>query len=350
MVKERLFSIIVLCSIAISLSGCMAARSKKEYRGEAGTYSKGVPSKAAQLRRLLSYKKYPLNVRQTPYKEQNYEGYKTSLLQLQSVGDNGQENNEMRAVFYQSQYPGPKKLFVIVPVWGGSTYPSDGFADSAVKYAGGNVDVIKIDAPEPIIVMEKFEKVKNKKEVVVLLKRLGRRIRNAVINTQRMIAWALKNENIDKKSVTIMGISKGSIIAGLATQVDPQITNAIFVMGGSSPARLVYSCDYYNVGETLEKNLHWSQDKAFPVFQHYLGIYNVYNLPTRLNPSHVLIFESTRDACFLAINRRDLWLAMGQPTIIGFPHGHQVSFASMTLAGGYYMRHKVNEFLAKGHT
>jgi len=341
---------LILCCAFFSLSGCMAARIKTVYRGEPGTYSKGIPSQYIKARKLLAYPRRPLKVQETIYAKQNFKNYQTSFLRFKSIGQNGQKNNEVSAVYFHSELPGPKKLVVIIPLWGGSVYPSNALSVGILRAGHGQVDVIKMLGANPVLKMELLEHATSGKEVRHLLKTLAIRTKNTIINIQRLINWTLSHKNISRQHVFIMGFSKGAIVTGIVAQIDPQVTDAILVMGAASAADILYTCDYYNTREAVTKNLDWSNAKFRAVVEEYLGLYNVYNFPTRLNPSHVLIFDAHNDKCVSKKNRDDLWLAMGKPTRISFLYTHRISFTAMTLAGGYYMRFKIYEFINKGYS
>ncbi len=323
----------------------MSARIKTIYHGQPGTYSKGNPRKARLAKKLLAYPRRPLHVQEIVYAKQNFKNYRTSFFRFKSVGKNNQKGNYVTGIYFQSKLPGPKKLLVIVPLWGGSTYPSTALSQGILKESHGRVDVIKLLGVNPIVDMEGFTKAKTGRQVKDLLKALALHTKNTIIDIQRLINWTLQHKNIARKHVILMGFSKGTIVSAIIAQIDPQVTGVILVMGAASAAELLYTCDYYKTRQSVTQNLGWSNEKFLTVLRRYLGLYNVYNFPTRLNPSQVLILEAHNDRCVWPRDRKRLWLAMGQPTKISFLYTHRMAFSSMTMMGGYYMRFKIYEFI-----
>ena len=172
------------------------------------------------------------------------------------------------------------------------------------------------------------------------------RTKNTVIDTRRLIGWAAKQKEISPKHIIIIGFSRGVIAAGLVTMTDPKITGAIFVMGGANPAETLYHCKYaIPIRQAVTQRFHWSNKKYWSVLHRYLSPLDVSDYPTRLNPSHVLIFDSQYDKCIPKVSRDNLWLSMGKPTRISFLYTHRISFLSMTMIGGYYLRRKVFDFI-----
>ncbi len=83
-------------------------------------------------------------------------------IEYPSSGHNGHPQNIVEGLYLRSRDPGPKKLVVVMPIWGTSTYPPDKVSHGYARHAGKDANVIWIyDAaplfPWPTLRMAKTE-------------------------------------------------------------------------------------------------------------------------------------------------------------------------------------------------
>jgi len=347
---KRIFKIFICC-ICISLAGCMANVAPPYHKAAYQvTPTKSQRKWQKRAKSFFAYSRRRLRVHETIYGRQDFKNYQVSFLRFHSVGDNGQDGNDVTAYYFRSKLPGPKKLLIMVPIWGGAKYPSRAISQGMLKASKGHVNVIRILGANNLINMEKLESAESPKVFRRLLRKLARRTKVTVIDARRLINWAVSQGDISRKSVTVIGFSRGAIGASFLAQIDPNITGAILVMSGAGPGRILYDCNYYDIRKEITKRFHWSNEKLLSVLQHYMGIFNVARYPTRLNPSHVLMFTARYDQCFLTKPKNDLWLSMGKPRRISLLFVHRLAFLTMTAAGGYFMRRKIYQFVIHDYT
>lgn len=341
---SRLF-IIVVCCICASLAGCMAhIYTPYQRQGRLATHHQ--PLKNTNT--LFSTPLNPLKIEETPYADKKHLNYKISFLKFPSVGDNGQPNNAVEAVYYRSTLPGRHRLLIVLPIWGGSTFPSKMITEPIYRHSKGYINVIRVQGKNNLLNINKLEQAPTIKQFRHMLKTLVIRTKNTTIDIKRLVNWATHQKNISPHQISIIGFSRGTIIAGLVAQTDPHITNAIYVVGGPNPADMLYHCDYYELRRKITARFHWSNEKFFSVLHTYLSpAFNIVHYPARLDPRHILIFDAYFDTCISKKSRHELWSGMGKPERYSFLYGHQLSFGSMTIGGLYFMPRKIIQFIER---
>ncbi|OGT55198.1 MAG: hypothetical protein A3F17_08875 [Gammaproteobacteria bacterium RIFCSPHIGHO2_12_FULL_41_15] len=282
---------------------------------------------------------------QTLYRNDPNENYQVIFLKYPSVGNNGQEDSEVDALYYRSKLPGKHKLLVVMPIWGGSKYPPYGITATLLRESKGELDIIRVLGDAPILNIDDLEDSKTVAEFHHSLKILANRTQYTITDVRHLVDWAVRQNNVDPQHVNIVGFSKSTIIAAILAETDPNITGLITVMGGSNPAEMIYFCNYYKVRKKITARFHWSDEKLMTVLNSYLSPINVAHYPRRLDPCHVLIFDSHDDLCVARQTQDELWNAVGKPERISFLYDHAASFGAMTLVGGYFMRYKILDFI-----
>ena len=336
----------VICCVCAGLTGCMSHHYTANNPSRRHGSDQKMLHQLKVARATFSYSPNTLKIQDTLYRKKTFRDYHIRLLKFTSVGDNGQDHDQVEAIYYKSKLPGRHKLLVVLPIYGGSKYPPAGITSTILTKSQGKINIIRVLGKNSILRIEDLEKAPTVPKFKRMLKLLAVRIKNTVIDVRRLVDWAARQKEISPQHINIIGFSKTSIIAGLITQIDPHISDAIYVMGGSNPADMLYHCDYYDIRKNITRRFHWSNKKLKSVLNGYLGpLFNVAHYPSRLDSCHVLIFESRYDKCIAKKPKDELWLGMGKPERISFYYGHQVSFGSMTFAGGYFMRYKILNFI-----
>lgn len=214
------------------------------------------------------------------------------------------------------------------------------------QHSRGHINVIRVQGKYPLLDIKNLEDAPTVKEFKRLLKVLALRITNTVIDARRLVDWAAHQKNISPHRISIIGFSRSSIIAGLVTRTDPNIANAIYVMGGPNPADMIYHCDYYDLKKNNARRFHWSNKKLLSVLHAYLSpTFDVLRYPARLHPRHILIIDAHHDTCISKASREALWVGMGKPERYSLRYDHKMAFGSMTLAGAYFMQRKIVKFI-----
>lgn len=348
MAMDRRLVKIFMTLIFLSLGGCSEYVFTPHRPSAHGDYWK--PSKAQQHvadKSLFFIPRESLKMKQHVYRTQNYPNYQSSFLSFHSIGVNGQKNNEVTAIYSRSKLPGRRPLFVILPIWGGPKYPPKAVEQAVMRFSRGKINVLRTLGERPAENIEELQESRTPQEFYRLLEVLVARTRYTIVDTEQIINWALKQGDVDPRNVIIIGFSRGVFVAGLLTQIDPKITGAIFVMGGATPSDILYSCNFYNVRKKITQRFHWSNEKFRSIIQQYLAPFDIANYPTRLDPSRVLIFDSAYDTCIPEKAREDLWLTMGKPDRISLLYDHVAAFYSLTILGGYFMRHIIQDFVSQ---
>lgn len=274
--------------------------------------------------------------------------YRLRRLSFPSLGDNGQAGVRSRANYYESKLPGRKKLLIILPIWGGSKYPSIRIAEGVLERNDGAVNVLVVDGERDMVDWKMIETAQNEDQFVQLTRQyMAERIRTTVIDIRRWVDWADARQDIDTRHMGLIGFSISSIIGSAAYAVDHRLSTGIFVIGGANPDEILASCHWEpeELRNIITTRFGWDVHHYQEVLHPLLEPINPARFGAGVDPRHVLIFDSYYDSCMPASSREALWEAMGRPERISFLQDHKVSFMSVTPLGLNIMRVKIYDFL-----
>jgi len=274
--------------------------------------------------------------------------YEFRLLEIPSVGDNGQHDNLVTARYYRSTLPGSHPLVIVLPIWGSFTYPPRKFSSSIQRRSNGAVHVLHLqgdthltDWPGLIVAADETEFLELGREAI-------ERQRVTIVDVRRLIDWAEQRPEIEADRVALIGCSLGAVVAGTIATQEPRLAATVSVMGGSHQHLVVAYCDGKRATRVQAKaaeTFGWSREELAAQLEPIMSVVDPANYPDRVDPRRVLIIEAGRDKCVPEKSREDLWLALGKPERISMDYDHAPAFYSMTPLGLSWMRRRIWEFL-----
>ncbi len=301
---------------------------------------------------MQSYYDYP---RETVDLKNNTDPVDTDLsytvrhLKYPSISDNGQKDNLVRGTFYKSKSKEKKPLIIILPLWGSYTYPVDETSEDLIK-DGNDRHVLLFKGENFMLDWKSAGQALTPKEFDIATTKMAERFKTHVTDLRRFIDWAETQPTIDMSRIAIIGFSHSALVATVAAAVDPRIRITISVMGGTHIHQILANCSLERT-DTLKKviteRFGWSKERYQQELKKNMKQLSLVKMQHRINPKNTLIIESAYDDCIPQTARDDLWKYTGYPDKFSYAYGHKTAFLSMTILGGYSLRHKIYDFLDK---
>ncbi len=273
--------------------------------------------------------------------------YELRLIEMPSVGDNGQDGNLVTARYYRSTLPGPRPLVIVLPIWGSFTYPPRKMSASIQRQSGGAVHVLYVQGDSYLADWSGFVAAADESEFLELWREAVERQRVTIVDVRRLIDWAEQRPEIDPGRIGLIGFSLGAVVAGTITTQEPRLAATVSVMGGSHLHSIIANCDgkrSTSVQEIAAGSFGWDREKLAAQLEPITSVVDPANYPNRVDPRTVLIIDAKRDKCVPKRSRQDLWLALGKPERISMNYDHEPAFYSMTPLGFNWMRRRIWEF------
>jgi hypothetical protein len=274
--------------------------------------------------------------------------YELRLLELPSIGDNGQHDNLVTAKYYRSTLPGQHPLVIVLPIWGSYTYPPRKLSSSIQRRSNGAVHVLHVQGDTHLADWPGLVAAADEAEFLELWREAVERQRVTIVDVRRLIDWAEQRPEIDAGRVALIGCSISAMVAGTIATQEPRLAATVTVMGGSHMQSVVANCDGKRATRVQEKaaeSFGWGREELEAQLEPIMSVVDPANYPDRVDPRRVLIIEANRDKCAPRESREDLWLALGKPDRISMNYDHAPAFYSMTPLGLSWMRRRIWEFL-----
>jgi len=274
--------------------------------------------------------------------------YELRLIELPSVGDNGQHDNLVTARYYRSTLPGSRPMVIVLPIWGSFTYPPRKICSSIQRYSQGAVHVLHVQGDDYLADWDGFVAAADEFEFLELWREAVDRQRVTMIDVRRLVDWAEDRPEIDDHLVALIGFSLGAIVAGTIATQEPRLAATVSVMGGSHLHSVVATCDGKRATRVQEKaaaSFGWNREELAAQLEPITSVLDPANYPNRADPRRVLIIDANRDLCVPESAREDLWLALGKPERISMDYDHAPAFYSITPLGFNWMRRRIWDFL-----
>lgn len=274
--------------------------------------------------------------------------YSERMLTFPSVGDNGQDGNEVRARYLRSEVAGPRPLVIVLPIYARFTYPSRKMAKFLQKRSEGGVHVLDVEGNDFLIDWATLAETDDEEAVLELFRQGIERERITVIDIRRLIDWAEQRPEIDATRVGLVGFSRSAIVAGIVATQDERLTATVLMMGGAHPDQIIAQCDGVRtsaVHENVQRRFGWDQDELERQIHDLFAVVDSANYPDRVDPATVLIFEAGKDECIPESSREALREAMGGPKVFSIDRKHRRAFLDITPLGGNWLCHRTWDFL-----
>lgn len=297
---------------------------------------------------FYSYPKAPIEPQMDSHLRRHRGAYEVWDLELPSIGDNGQPDHVIRARYFASRIPGPKRLIVVLPIYGKSVYPSHKVARYLTKQRDAETtNVLLLLGGENLYDWQAMAAAETEDELIAEVEQSVYRIKNTVIDIRRFLDWAEERPEIDPERIGIVGFSFSSILANLTMALDERIAAGVFFMGGGHIHQIFAHCegnDLQKVRRRLGHRLGWTNLHFEYELEGPLRPIEPTRLASLLGSRPVLLAESVVDAVIPPDSRRDLRESLGEPDRIRFVIGHRAAFLSLTPLGFNYSTRKIRQF------
>jgi dienelactone hydrolase len=283
----------------------------------------------------------------TNHVEGEENGYVVRLLTMPSAGENGQAGNAITVRYHEHAGGARRPLVVILPIWGGHTYPPSIVAQDLL--AEGRVNVMRVLGEKTVIDWDRLGRAADPDAFRLELRRMVERVRTTIVDLRRLLDWAEARPAVDTGRIGLVGFSESTLqVAGLMAS-EARLAAAVLVMGGAHPHQMLATC--YGPPEDMRAQIltrfGWTAaqfaEEAAPIVRPV----DAAHLGSRLSPERVLILDAEYDDCVPRSARDALWQVTGAPTRVSVLSTHAGSFLGMTFLGGNHLRHRILDFLGR---
>jgi hypothetical protein len=266
-----------------------------------------------------------------------------------SGGRNGHPQNLVEGQYFRSKDSGPKKLVVVMPIWGTSTYPPAKISSGYARRAGRDTQVIWIYGSAPLFPWNDLSTVTNEAEFVAMARDSAERYRASVVDMRRVIDWAETRPEIDASRIGFVGFSMSALVTATLLGNDSRVKAAVLMMGAANYADIFATCDD-RAGEVRNhamRTFGWSLDRYREFFRELFGPADPTQFAGHYDPDKILMIDAMFDDCMPESSRAALWEVAGHPERITMLYRHRTSFYSLTPLGLNFTRRKIYHFLDK---
>lgn len=170
-------------------------------------------------------------------------------------------------------------------------------------------------------------------------------LRARVIDTRRVLEWALRRSEIDDARVALVGFSHGAIVGGLVTAVEPRIKAAALVLGGGDLAGIIRDSSERSLArirEALMADQDLTTGGFYDAASAALEDVDPLTYAPLISPRTILMINARFDHVIRRPYTETLWRALGRPELAWLPAGHYTAgfFTS-------YARHKIFDHMMR---
>ena len=264
-----------------------------------------------------------------------------------SSGRNGHPQNIVEGLYFKSRDPGPKKLVVVMPIWGTSTYPPDKISHGYARHAGKDTNVIWIYGTAPLFPWTELRDTATEADFVTLATDNAERYRATVVDMRRLIDWAVTQPEIDSSRIAFVGFSMSALVTATLLGNDSRVTAAVIMMGAANYADVFANCGdrVADVRNHVMTKFGWTLDQYRDFFHGLFDRADPTRYPGHYDPEKILFIDAYYDRCMPESARAALWEVMGRPERITLLYEHRHAFYTITPLGLNFMRRKIYHFL-----
>lgn len=337
---ERIGKTLFTVMILMSISACVAHFRRDPQPAEGYEYR--APTRALPA---LEYTPAGPVELEAPTESRRY--HDALPLSFPSSGSNGHESNRVEGVYLRSRGPGAKKLVIVLPIWGASTYPPKKVSYGYARHSRGDAHVIWLFGEPPLFPWVTLWSTPDEEEWVRITEDAIERYRTAVVDTRRLLDWVGGREEIDADRVAIVGFSMGALAAATIMGNDARISAGVMMMGGANFADVMAECrgKAGRMREHALQSFGWTHQDYREYFRQRMGPADPVNYSGRYNPDQILIIDARFDNCIPHSAREALWETTGFPERITMLYRHKGAFYSLTPLGFNFARGTIYRFL-----
>lgn len=202
-----------------------------------------VPGRSAPTRALPPDDPFPYDrraVRLSNHVEGTRGEYVVRWLSFPSTGDNGQPENTLTVQYFERAEGERSPLVLVLPIWGGSAYPSAVVAADLV--AERRVNVMRVLGDDTMVDWGILGRAPDAEAFQSAFRQMVKRMQDSVVDLRRLLDWAESRPTVDGNRVGLVGFSESTLqVAGLMAS-DPRLAAAALVMGGAHPHEILSAC------------------------------------------------------------------------------------------------------------
>ena len=270
-------------------------------------------------------------------------------LSFPSSGRNGHPKNLVEGLYFRSKEPGAKRLVIVMPIWGTSSYPPDKISHGYARRAGKNTNVIWVYGTAPVFPWPELATAPTEATFVAMARDSAERYSTAVMDMRRLMDWAATRDEIDASRIGIVGFSMSALVTATLLGNDSRVASAVLMMGAANLADIFSTCGD-RAGEVrahVMRDLGWSIDRYRDFFRDLFGPADPMRYAGHYDPDKILMIDAMFDDCMPESARAALWEVTGHPKRITMLYKHRSSFYSLTPLGLNFSRRKIYQFLDK---
>src|SRR3989344_4265194 len=331
------------------LSGCIGIKSFPAIASHDQIIHEPSPMKHDQS--IFIYSKTLPDPFVTEEKALETERYQSFFLSMPSSGPNGQNKNLATARYLKNKFAGQKKLIVILPIYGSSTYPPSVMALRFTEWNLGSdeTNVLIIFGENDPYDLDILTNADTEQEFLKAITEGAECIKNSIIDVRRFLDWATARQEINSKRIGIIGFSLGASVASIVTGIDHRIARGSFIMGGANLNEIYAFSESDFLRKRQEKILKtfgWTREMLSQKLKDPLEKVNPANFAARSTSDayRVLIVEAARDQFIPKSARDDFWNSWEKPAQIFLSASHKTAFLAMTFFGFNRLDQKIFEF------
>jgi hypothetical protein len=264
-----------------------------------------------------------------------------------SSGRNGHPQNIVEGQYFRSRMPGTKKLVVVMPIWGTSSYPPEKISRGYARHSGGDAHVVWIYGTAPLFPWTELKSAPTESAFVAMARDSAERYRAAVVDMRRLLDWVATQSEIDSGRVAFVGFSMSALVTATLLGNDARIAAGVLMMGAANFADVFAACGD-RAGEVrahVMRSFGWSLTEYRDFFQDLFGPADPVQYPGNYDPDKILMIDAMFDDCMPESSRAALWEITGHPERITLLYRHRRAFYSLTPLGLNYSRRKIYQFL-----
>lgn len=268
-------------------------------------------------------------------------------LRFRSNGTHGGPDGIVEAVYYRSRSPGAKKLVIVLPIWGTSTYPPSRISRGYARRSRGDANIIWVLGTYPLFPWSGLSSTATEEEFIEMAQASADRYRSAVVDLRSLLDWAETQPNIDSSRIAMVGFSMSALVTATLMGNDPRVSAAVLMMGAADFAEIFTVCGA-RAGEVREHVLTefgWSLERYHDFFQGLFAPADPIGYAGRYDPDRIFMIDAAFDDCMPRSARDALWHATGRPKRLTLLSRHKSGFYSLTPLGLNFVRRKIYAFL-----
>jgi len=265
-----------------------------------------------------------------------------------SAGDNLQPGRRVSGRYFMSKRPGTKRLVLILPVYGSSTYPPYKITQRLLLGPrGAETNVLLLDGTVSLFDWPTMWNAEDPATFWSGVDATREALFATAVDVRRLLDWAATRPEVDAERLGLVGFSVGAIVGTLVMAVDDRPAAAALAMGGGDLPAMFTFC--YGKAALARANVHqrfgWGEEDLEPGLARRLGPVDPIAYAPAVDPERLLWLEAGEDDCVPPEVRERLWQRLGRPERYILAAEHRRAFLAMTFLNRYFATRKIVDFL-----